>query len=347
MVDRFNVPVFYRTPDHLRAWKNKVLKRIQRLIESERYRPDIVVTFSFPLIDAIIGLELKRQYGFPWLAHFSDPWVDNSFKNFDRFTKVLNSKLERKVMESADRIVFTSTETAELVMSKYDPELACKVRTVPHAFEPDLFRSSSNSYSCLPVRFLGDLYHDRTPKPLFTALERLLISDPALVKKFTFEIIGDLHQLNLMELGLGRLPECLVVVKPRVNYSESLSLMSSASGLMVIDAPVPQNRKSVFLPSKLIEYVGAGRPVVGLTPPGTAADLIHDLGGWVADPTDPHELETVMRNFLNFVLANIGSDSPWGDDKVRRRFQVDNVAAVFQGILTELCTSGRHLPSLE
>jgi hypothetical protein len=141
----------------------------------------------------------------------------------------------------------------------------------------------------MAIRYLGDLYSGRTPQPLFSALATLIYSDPELVTRFVFEIIGDVHQLDLEKLGLAKLPSNLVVFRPRVNYLESLSLMRSAAGLMVIDAPVPENRKSVFLPSKLIEYVGAGQPIIGLTPPGTAAELIRKLGGWVADPSNPSE----------------------------------------------------------
>jgi hypothetical protein len=43
-----------------------------------------------------------------------------------------------------------------------------------------------------------------------------------------------------------------------VGYQESLKLMSEADALLVIDAPADQ---SVFLPSKLIDYIGAGRPI--------------------------------------------------------------------------------------
>jgi len=335
-VDRFNVPIFYRSPDHLRPWKAAVLKRVERLIESEQYRPDVVATFSFPLIDAVIGIDLKRKYGFPWIAHFSDPWVDSPFKRFDRLTRAVNLRLERQVIEYADRIVFTSPETAELVMKKYANGLHSKVRIVPHAYEPELFGRSENlANNRLPIRFLGELYQHRTPKPLFTALERLAKTDPSLVDKFSFEIIGDLNDLNLEGLGLLKLPKGLVLVRPPVKYSESLALMTSASGLMVIDAPVSGKNKSVFLPSKLVEYVGAGRPVLGLTPPGTAADLIRDLGGWVADPGNPEELERVTREFLNFVLLHKDGNSPWGNSEVRKRFELHNVVAAFQKVLTE------------
>jgi len=333
---RLNLPVCFRTPDHLGSWKKSVLTRIERLITEEKYRPDVVVTFAFPLVDSIIGLELKRRYQLPWLAHFSDPWVDSPFQQYDRLTRALNVRLERSVIENADRLVFTSPETAELVMRKYPLGLSAKVRTVPHAFEAELFHAPSMRDSRFIIRYLGDLYLNRTPKPLFETLGTLFSSEPELLKRFCFEIVGDVHRLDLESMGISKLPEGLVIFRPRVSYDESLSLMASASGLMVIDAPVARGSKSVFLPSKLIEYVGAGRPVIGLTPQGTAADLIRKLGGWVANPADANELCGVMRQFLLFLSEHDKDQSAWGDPETRKGFEARNVVARFGEILTEL-----------
>jgi glycosyltransferase involved in cell wall biosynthesis len=336
LASQFNLPVWFRTPDHLHPWKSRVLDRVEQMISTEQFRPEVLVTFSFPLIDSVIGFELKRRYGFPWLAHFSDPWVDSPFKQYDRLTRLLNVRLERSVIENADRLVFTSGETADLVMAKYAPDLRDKVRIVPHAFEPNHFQSRKvREKDRLVIRYLGDLYLDRTPRPLFDALRQLLAADPQLVSRFRFEIVGDIHQLNLKSMGFDDLPEDLVVLRQRVSYDESCDLMASADGLMVIDAPVPSGAKSVFLPSKLIEYVGAGRPIIGLTPDGTAADLITQLGGWVANPTDSATLATVMRDFLKFV-AQRDEDLTWGATDVRSEFEARNVATKFEQILSEL-----------
>jgi glycosyltransferase involved in cell wall biosynthesis len=335
---RVYIPVWSRTPDHLGPWKKEVLKRLEHFIRAQGCQPDVLVTFAFPLIDNIIGLELKRRLGLPWLAHFSDPWVDSPFKIDDRLTRALNARLERSVIEEADRLVFTSHETAELVMKKYPPALRSKVRVVPHAYEPDCFPLGLRQRDeRLTIRYLGDLYLHRTPKPLFEALEILSGMNPDLLKRFCFEIVGEIQGLDLIEMGFSRLPADLVSLKPRVGYLESLSLMSSASGLMVIDAVVPENTKSVFLPSKLIEYIGAGRPIIGLTPPGTAADLIEKLGGWVADPANADHVAIVMQQFLSFVWEH--RDDPqaeWGKSEVREEFDAKVVVRQFQEVLMEL-----------
>ena len=335
---RVYLPVWARTPDHLTPWKNAVIKAVEHFMSEQRYRPDVLATFAFPLVDNVIGLELKRRFKLPWLAHFSDPWVDNPFRTDDRLTRALNARLEHSVIERADRLVFTSGETAELVMKKYRPALRSKVRIVPHAYEPELFpKVSNNNGGPLTIRYLGDLYLSRTPRPLFQALEILSQAEPELLKRFRFEIVGDVDELDLEQMGLSHLPEGLVVFRPRVNYCESLWLMTSASGLMVIDAPVPKNTKSVFLPSKLIEYIGADRPIIGLTPPGTAAHLIKRLGGWVADPGSADQVAEVVRQFLSFVWERRDDlAAGWGRSEVREEFEAKTVANKFQQVLMEL-----------
>ena len=342
LLDRFArrvyLPVWSRTPDQLGAWKKPVLRAIDRFMSTQQYRPDVLVTFAFPLIDNVIGLELKRRLKLPWLAHFSDPWVDSPFRTDDRLTRALNAKLEQKVIEGADALVFTSGETAALVMQKYDPALRSKVRIVPHAYEPHLFSGAPKTkQGPLVIRYLGDLYLSRTPKPLFRALEVLSSTDPELLKKFRFEVVGDFHDLNLEQMGLSHLPEGLVVFRPRVNYCDSLLMMTTAAGLMVIDAPVEKNAESVFLPSKLIEYVGADRPILGLTPPGTASYLISRLGGWVADPGSEEQVVGVVREFLSFVWERRDDlVNGWSRSEVREEFEAKVVAEKFHRVLMEL-----------
>ena len=334
---RVYIPVWSRTPDPLVPWKRPVLTTVENYIRSTGYRPNVLMTFAFPLIDSLIGLELKRRHNFPWLAHFSDPWVDSPFKVFDPLSRALNVRLERQVIENADRVVFTSEETADLVMAKYDASLRAKVDVVPHAYEAQLFRQCQNvDDDRMTIRFLGDLYLSRTPKPLFDALRILSSSDAETLSKFRFEIIGSVHDREPHETDLHDLPSNLVVFRPRVSYLESLELMSSANGLMVIDAPAEQNKKSVFLPSKLIEYVGGGRPIIGLTPPGAAANLIERLGGWVADPGNTDDIARTLRHFLSFLNKQNERSGTWGEAAVRREYQAPAVAAKFKEIILEL-----------
>ncbi len=334
---RLNLPVWNKRPDRHLSWKRPVLDSIAGLVRERSYSPDALVTFGAPMSDHLIGLELKKRYRWPWAAHFSDPWVDNPFSNYDTLTRALNASLERRVAKGADRLIFTSQETLELVMAKYPEVFKEKARVLPHAFDPELFGARPEKLdSKLTIRYLGDLYGRRTPGPLFDALSRLLVADAAALADTRFELIGPTYDLQLEKLGLGNLPEGLVAVKDPVTYRESLSLMASADGLLVIDAPA---EKSVFLPSKLIDYVGAGRPVLGLTPPGTSAALINQLGGWVARPDDVEGMAVAIKNFLAYLRSNRNQGTPWGLPGVQSQYEASRVALAFEAILREMIGS--------
>src|ERR1700752_4037386 len=327
---RFDLLLSDKRPDKYINWKPAVLRAIEKHFATNE-KPDLLVTFGSPMSDHVLGLELKKRYGLAWIAHFSDPWVDNIFKNFNWLTRSINLSLERKVMENADRLVFTSEETIELVMAKYPDELRRKARVLPHAYSGHLYPEQVElDDSQITIRYIGDMYGERTPAPLFAALKGILDTEPELLSNVNVEFVGSLHDLKLNEMGLTELPPGLVTFRNTVTYVESLALMSSADGLLVIDAPADV---SVFLPSKLVDYVGAARPIFGITPPGTSATLIRELGGWVADPKRPPEI----AEQLMLAVAEIEKwrNQRWGKAVVRSAYEVTAVVASLEEMFAQ------------
>ena len=318
-----------RTPDQYRPWKQAVLKTLGGLSFDGSH---VLVTFSHPLVDHVIGVELKRRLTMPWVAHFSDPWTDSPFLRLDSYTLGKNLELERKTIEDADRLIFTSRETVEKVMSKYPVSLHAKARVLPQCYDEALFATPEEKQETIVVRHVGNFYGNRTPEPLFKTIEATLSSHPDRLKSVRFELIGAHESITESET-LQKLPEGLVSVKPVVDYQESLNLMSSADGLLVIDAPA---EISMFLPSKLIDYIGAGRPIMGFTPTGAAAGVIRGLGGWV---TDPHLSDfgiQVFCEFLDHLRTTKSRTEVWGERSVRARYDVKQIATEFEAIVGEL-----------
>jgi hypothetical protein len=332
LAEPFDLAIWDKAPDRYRDWNKPVLRAVHEHVNLHD-KPEVIITFGSPMSDHLIGLELKARYGLPWLAHFSDPWCDNPFKKFNWLTGVINRSLERDVIESADRVVFTSDETVDLVMRKYSQALSSKARVLPHAFEPNLYATQSPSEPPKSIRYVGDLYGPRTPEPLFRALTQIYVDEPELLSNINFEFVGGTYDLPLSKMGLDELPDDLVSFRPTVSYQESLAMMTSAAGLLVIDAPAA---KSVFLPSKLVDYIGAGRPILGITPLGTTERVIGQLGGWVADPSDINEVQVALKSFLCFVREGLTKEQKWGKPEVRASYEASKVAKDFEKILGEL-----------
>lgn len=332
---RLRLPVWGKVPDEFKSWGRPALRAASDFTCANDYTPDLVASFGQPMSDHLVGLKLKRLYGVPWVAHFSDPWVDNPFDRRDRLARRVNLSLERRVMERADLLVFTSEETVELVMRKYPSEWKRKARVLPHSFDASLYpRNVEGNVDETVVRYTGEFYGRRTPRPLVETLRSILSDAPRLLEGVRFELIGQVSEGARAESGLESLPEGLVTTRPPVSYSESLALAARADGLLIIDAPA---ERSVFLPSKLVDYVGAARPVLGLTPPGASANLIAKLGGWTADPSNADAMRRATEEFLSY-LSTTRDDhrTPWGEPAVRAQYEARAVADSFKSMLDEL-----------
>jgi glycosyltransferase involved in cell wall biosynthesis len=275
----------------------------------------------------LAGLRIKGATKIRWLAHFSDPWADLPLNEPDRLTRRLLRHWESRVVQAADVVIFTSQETLDLVMAKYPSEWAAKAKVLPHAFDPGLYptiRAQKDTREIV-VRHLGRFYYERTPEPLFQGLKRLSEKRRDLMHRVSIELIGGIQRETLNTSTFKQLPTGVVRLVAPVDYVTSLRLMSEADLLLVVDAPADVN---VFFPSKLADYIGARRPIVGITPEGTSASIIRELGGQVAHPGDPAAIAGVLEQALGSLPG--GS---WGDERVRARYCAQEVAKTFRQFL--------------
>lgn len=327
------VPFYGRTPDEFRKWSKMAAAQVTDWLASPSNTVDVMVTFGEPMSDHLVGLAVKRRFGTPWLVHFSDPWADNPFRSFQPLANWRNRQLEAEVIKNADSVAFTSEETRNLVMKKYPSKWIKKTFVLPHSFDPVDFKSipvSKKSDERLNIRYLGNFYGHRTPFPLISALAQMVQKTPDILKDVRFQIVGSLPVWMRMHPALRRLPEGLLEFCPSVKYSDSLELMASSDLLMVIDAPA---KESVFLPSKLVDYIGSGRPIFGIVPPGASKKLIERLGGLTADPNNLNELVSNLVEAITQARSLRGMSGGWGVEEVRQEFVIDKIAGKFSEIV--------------
>lgn len=311
-------------PDAQRAWAACATRHVSQAPLSH---DDVLVTFGQPMSDHLAGLALTARFGNRWIAHFSDPWVDNPFARVPLF-RLRNSRLERKVIAAADHVLLTSQETLDLVMGKYPPAWRAKASVLPHAFDATLYPARGPGHGPLVLRYLGSLYGARSPRPFLRALELLAQRMPDLARRLNVEFIGRVSPRHMADAAQVPLPQGLVRFAPPIDHRASLALMRTADLLLHIDAPAEE---SVFLASKLIDYIGARRPIFGVTPAGTASRLIAAMGGWVADPAAPEQIAAGLADAVAAVAGNRGAD--WGDEAVRRRYDIGTVAHDFAALV--------------
>ncbi len=335
-------PLYGRSPDEFVDWSRRSALAAADWLERNPGAVDVVASFGEPMSDHLIGLELKRRFGLPWLAHFSDPWADNPFRRFRPLANWRNRVLEARVIKEADCIVFTSVETLEMVMAKYPEAWKAKAKVLPHSFSPADFAAAARAPADdgkLVLRYLGNFYGHRTPFPLFSALERLVARNPASAQDFRVELVGSLPKWMRLHGALKRLPPGLLTLKYSVSYQQSLKLMEQSDLLLVIDAPA---KISVFLPSKLADYIGSGRPVLGIVPPGASQKLIGRIGGITADPAAPADVDAALIRALDMARAARAAQGVWGEGSVRAEFEIDRVTQSFAEMLDWTVVRSAH-----
>ncbi|HJQ68934.1 MAG TPA: glycosyltransferase [Blastocatellia bacterium] len=294
LASRYTIP-WSNLPDIHRSWVSRITKRFFKWQQTSGYEPDLVVTFGHPMSDHFFGAEYKRRKGAPWIAHFSDPWVDNPYNRQSGAADWINKRMERRVIGEADAIIFTSPETLDLVMKKYPASWRGKAHYLPHCYDEgaydDALAPDDGRYV---IRSIGTLYGNRSPEPLYEAIERIARENSSLLDGVSIEFAGYIHGGTE---AVNTYPNAGRIVKfvGLVPHAEAIRLMKTANCLLVIDAPADL---SVFFPSKLVEYLGAERFILALSPEGTTARIVKEAGGAVANPADVDQIVVSLKQVL-------------------------------------------------
>jgi len=263
-------------PYNLSSWENEALAAARESIR--RRPPHALITFAQPFSDFVIGLKLKHMFPrLPWVAHFSDPWVDNPYSapTPAEFT------LERLVLERADAAVFITTRARNLVMGKYPKAWAEKCFVIPHGFD-EVPRSPARRPpdEALHLVHTGDVYGKRIP---YALLEALVLAGREQPGAYTVSFIGRVDAAFIGKANSRRLKKSVTFYQP-TTPAAAKEYALEADVLLLCDAPAPE---SVFLPSKLVDYLPLGLPILALTPKcGATADVLAETGGVCVDPED-------------------------------------------------------------
>ncbi len=285
------LPLASKNPDLYRAWSRDAHQKIIASFGTVKF--DAILTFSFPLSLNLLGRDLKSFFNCPWIAHQSDPWADNPFMHYGPLTRPLNQRMENKCFTAADRLVFTCAEARDFFRAKY-PALSTKISHIDHSFDASLFPPSTlNAPGAKIIRYVGGFYGSRTARPLLDVLSSLSVSAR---KNLKFEIVGGNAKTRILVEKSGLSPD-LISVTGRVNYAQSLAIMRASDVLLVIDAPLRTD--NIFFPSKLVDYIAARRPIIGISTPGPTSRILKSFGY----PCFAHDKTADLRSALERIAA--------------------------------------------
>jgi glycosyltransferase involved in cell wall biosynthesis len=320
-------------PDTARPWIRPAARAAIAVAQSET--PSAIISFAQPWSDHLIGLRVHRSTHLPWVAHFSDPWVDSPYATPRQ--RSIWRRMEANVVREATALVFVTHETADVVMKKYPDAWRAKVSVVPHGFDPRVPEKDSNpSNRSRPLRlvYTGRFYRGvRTPLGLLESLAILNRRSP-IAGQLELSLIGpevDDYLADARRLGIAE----SVKFRGRIAPSAAASAAAQADVLLIIDAP--SDGASVFLPSKLVEYLPFRKPILGLTPAqGAAANLLRRLQCPIVPPDDTNAIASAISDLLGrWRSGTLAVDASFA--ATAAEFDIRNTSRLLSDVLARAC----------
>lgn len=326
-------PPLKHQPDEKRVWLPGALAEAQRALAEEP--ADVVVSFAQPWTDHLVGLRLHRDTGLPWVAHFSDPWVDSPYLTTSAWARRTAADHERAVIAEATRVVFVNRYTQDRVMAKYPAGWMARARVVTQGFEPLDVAPAPRAGGALRLVYTGRFYDGiRTPDTFLEALASIERVRP-LTGRLVVEFIGgDMapYARRATELRL----DGVVSFAGRVDPAAARARAAVADALLIIDAP--SDGPSLFLPSKLVDYLPLRKPLLGVTPgEGPSAELLGALGYPVVAPHDVTGIAVAIERLVDAYAAGRLGPTPQ-HDQVSRAYDINETTRAFARILDEART---------
>jgi hypothetical protein len=238
-------------PDYSMFWLVSVFRSRKKL----NLDYDVIVTVSLPFSSHLAGYLINKKYNKPWIMDIGDPFTlkINAPENNSFLYSNLNRYYEKKFYQQASQILFTHEDARKIHIEKFNiPVSKTTVGQPISNFQQELYDASKNyDYTSKDIKFgyFGIFTKDvRTPNNFIKFLEKFNEYD------MYWYINSDSENI----IKQNRFDRNKHTFKSQVPRDEALKLMTESLHCLVSVGNLNPNQ----IPSKVIEYVATGKPVI-------------------------------------------------------------------------------------
>jgi glycosyltransferase involved in cell wall biosynthesis len=273
-------------PDRWVSWRFDGVRTGMAMIE--QWQPAALWS-TYPIATAhVIGAELARRSGLPWIADCRDPMAQDGYPADPRIWRAF-AAIERRMAAAAAACTFTSPTAARTYAARY-PEAAARMRVIENGYDESSFVGIDDvpraplHDSEFTLLHSGIVYpSERDPTQLFAALGHLRATRPALMQRLRLRFRGAVHNDLLHRLAVEHGVADRIETLPPIAYQDALMEMVRADGLLLLQAANCNEQ----IPAKLYEYLRCRRPILGLTDSaGDTAAALRNAGLRLIAPLD-------------------------------------------------------------
>jgi hypothetical protein len=244
-------------PDSRVGWVKYAIKMGQQIIKEKS--PDLIITTGPPHSTHLIGYQLKKTNSIKWIADFRDPWIEIHYNNLfyrTKWAKRKDERLEKKVIELADKVLTIGKNLCELLKTKNID--SSKFHYIYNGFDSVLFddiKPVKSEY--FDIVFTGLLSNNQNITGLLNSLK--FLEKNIEIGQVRFLLAGKIDSDILSQFKTG-LQKINVIDLGYLAHDKAIEAMLSSSVLVTV-LPTFGNLE-IMISGKIMEYIAAKKPVL-------------------------------------------------------------------------------------
>ena len=281
---------------YLLMWRFREMKKKAREID-----PDLVWATGDPWSGLWLGEKISRSLSKPFVADFRDPWTltDVNLRKRSQFSMGIDKEIEKRVINNADRVVFTSGLTKKKYVDHYKlPDT--KTKTIYNSYDYTLLKSMEDETwgerlnpDYLNIIFFGRFRRLSPVTPIARALRELKRMSPEDASYIHIHSFGnpDSENLNLIrDFGL----EKNFIFHDPVVPEKMVPVLKSADILLL---STNMDRREI-IPAKLWDYLAVKVPIFSIVPnPEVGNIIMKSKAGIQVHPGEKMEIAELLQSF--------------------------------------------------
>jgi len=264
-------------PDSRKFWISPSVKFLEHYLRENPV--DLIFSSGPPHSAHLIARRLKEKISVPWVADFRDPWTGIYYYRklrLSAYADRLNRKLEKKCLNSADRIVVVG----ETMRQDFEKITNKPVHVITNGFDPDDYNNLNRpAIDRFRITYTGMFSRDQNPEELWDALCEMKKSIPGFSEDLEICLAGRIDREILESIASKGLDTNL-----RIHgyvLKSKLPEIQAISALLLLSINRVENA-SYIITGKIFEYLAVQRPILAFCPEKSDVDNIirETAAGW-------------------------------------------------------------------
>jgi len=288
-------------PDTRIGWIPFAVVKGLKLVRREDV--DAIMVIAEPFSSFISGTMLKFLTKKPLVLDFRDEWSEYNkyfFPKKSRFTTKIEEKMEACIIKNSDIVISVTERIIDNFRKRYPDCNPEKFVCITNGFDPDDFRnipvSNKTNSKKFTIAYAGLLYSKRSPSYLFKSIQELLKEDPETKNILRLLFLGEMNSEVKYLFDIDEIKQFAEFLG-FLGYRETLFVLKNSDLLIYLEDELEISNR--FLPAKIFEYMGIGKPVLALANEGTVKDVIEQSKiGLVVPRRDIQEIKSTIKKLI-------------------------------------------------